>query len=269
MDPILIDFFNDGVCCPFSPPSSSKVAKVSLSFFILFATDSTALEAQPATLRRRERCWYVFSFSLIVVALLFVRFLDKRELGREGVLPSTPDSPRDEFRRFEDECMLPSPSEEPGEPLSIGDRAFFDKRRNDNLGRPLCLWVLVGELVLNVQLDYLVANLINEAYSWFQSDLTSSSTSKYCRAKLISRSRKDVSSPRWRTSSFRITSMCARISSAVSSLLILLGAEDNRVDRLTNVVLRSPPLPRHLAFLSPSYSASVFPLYSTHSRKQT
>jgi len=63
--------------------------------------------------------------------------------------------------------------------------------------------------------------------------------------------------------------MCARISSAVSSLQILLGAFESGIDRLTNVASHSPPLPQRLTFLSPSCFASAFPLYSTYSRKPT
>lgn len=74
-------------------------------------TDSTALEAHPATPRRLEAFSVIdslsLSFSLVAVALLFVRFLDRREEGREGVLlPAVaPDPARsrrnEEVRRFD------------------------------------------------------------------------------------------------------------------------------------------------------------------------
>lgn len=93
-DPILIDFFKEEFrfVTPVSvSSSSSKEAKFSVSFFFLFVTVSTALEAHPATLRRRgvgALSRGSVSFSPVAVALLFVRFLDNREADRDaGLLP--------------------------------------------------------------------------------------------------------------------------------------------------------------------------------------
>jgi hypothetical protein len=91
----LPDFFN--VAFPsagYSMPSrllssSSKVANLSLFFFDLPVTDSTALEAHPVTL---FLLGFSFSLSLSPMVLtLPVRFLDARDVGREeGLLSSCP-----------------------------------------------------------------------------------------------------------------------------------------------------------------------------------
>lgn len=99
-------------------------------------TDSTALEAHPATPRRLEAFSVIdslsLSFSLVAVALLLVRFLDRREEGREGVLLPVvaPDPARsrrnEEVRRFDLGrefvllLLLLSSGEEESEELPVG-----------------------------------------------------------------------------------------------------------------------------------------------------
>jgi hypothetical protein len=155
MDPILDDFFSSKLLLPVLPlaPSSSNVAKLSLSFFFRLVTDSTALVAHPATLRRLECCCIEvsLSLSLVAVALLLVRFLDRRDVGREGGLLPPPDSPRGEGLRFDAERGSLSSSEESGELLLlIGDLSLPDDRRERERGGPFGLYVSVGEVFLDM-----------------------------------------------------------------------------------------------------------------------